>query len=50
LEDQQAVELAIARYTLRDPLPKKLSNKPATNNYKSKLCDTYMAFCKFNKI
>ena len=28
LEDQQAVELAIARYTLENPQTKKLSNKP----------------------
>ena len=50
LEDQQAVELAIARYMLKDRTTGETSNRPATNNYKSKLCDTFMAYCKFNKI
>jgi integrase len=43
LNDTKAVELAIARY-------KKKNGRPATNNYKSKLCDTYAYYCKFYKI
>jgi integrase len=35
--------LAIARYT-------KQNGRPATNNYKSKLCDCYQHYCKFHKI
>lgn len=37
------VELAIAKYT-------KQNGRPATNNYKSKLCDCYQHYCKFFKI
>ena len=43
LKDTKAVELAIARY-------KKKNGRPATNNYKSKLCDTYATYCKLNHI
>jgi integrase len=35
--------LAIARY-------KKKNGRPATNNYKSKLCDCYATYCKLNKM
>jgi hypothetical protein len=50
LEDQQNVELAIARFKLKDPISREFTDKSATNNYKSKLCDTYAVYCKFNKI
>jgi integrase len=43
LKNTIAVELAIARYT-------KQNGRPATNNYKSKLCDCYQHYCKFHKI
>ena len=43
LENTQAVELAIARYI-------KVNGRPATNNYKSKLCDCYQHYCKFHHI
>ena len=43
LNDTQSVELAIARY-------KKKNGRPITNNYKSKLCDTYATYCKLNHI
>ena len=43
LKDTQTVELAIARY-------KKKDGRPITNNYKSKLCDCYAAYCKLNKM
>lgn len=43
LNNPQAVELAIARY-------KKKNGRPATNNYKSKLCDHYATYCKLYKI
>ena len=43
LNDPQSVELAIARY-------KKKNGRPITNNYKSKLCDTYATYCKLNHI
>jgi len=43
LKDPEAVQLAIARY-------KKKDGRPVTNNYKSKLCDTYATYCKLHKI
>jgi integrase len=43
LKDTKAVELAIARY-------KKKNGRPATNNYKSKLCDQYATYCRFNHV
>lgn len=43
LQDTQAVEIEIARY-------KKQNKRPATNNYKSKLCDCYATYCKFYKV
>jgi hypothetical protein len=43
LKNTVAVELAIARYT-------KQNGRPATNNYKSKLCYCYQHYCKFYKI
>jgi integrase len=43
LKKPRDVELAIARYL-------KSNKRPATNNYKSKLCDCYATFCKFYKI
>jgi integrase len=43
LRNPQQVELAIARYTKRN-------KRPATNNYKSKLCDCYATYCKYYKI
>ena len=43
LTDSQSVELAIARY-------KRKNGRPITNNYKSKLCDTYATYCKLNHI
>jgi integrase len=43
LNDTVQVELAIARYIKKD-------GHPATNNYKSKLCDCYARYCKFYKI
>ncbi len=43
LKNTKEVELTIARY-------KKKNSRPITNNYKSKLCDTYAAYCKFYKI
>jgi len=43
LNNPQAVELAIGRY-------KKKNGRPATNNYKSKLCDCYATYCKLNKM
>jgi len=43
LKDTKAVEIQIARY-------KKKNGRPATNNYKSKLCDCYNTYCKFYKI
>jgi len=43
LNDPQSVELAIARY-------KKKNGRSITNNYKSKLCDTYATYCKLNRI
>lgn len=42
LTDTKAVELAIARY-------KQADGRNITNNYKSKLCDCYATYCKFNK-
>ena len=43
LKDTKTVELTIARY-------KKKNGRSITNNYKSKLCDTYATYCKFNHI
>ena len=43
LKDTKAIELAIARY-------KKKDGRPITNNYKSKLCDCYATYCKYNGI
>jgi integrase len=43
LKNPQAVELAIARYI-------KHNGRPATNNYKSKLCDAYKHYCKLYRI
>jgi hypothetical protein len=43
LKNPLQVELAIARYT-------KQNGRPATNNYKSKLCDCYQHYCKLHKI
>jgi hypothetical protein len=43
LKNTVAVELVIARYT-------KQNGRPATNYYKSKLCDCYQHYCKFYKI
>jgi integrase len=43
LKDTKAVELAIARY-------KKKDGRPATNNYKSKLCDIYAMYCRLFKV
>lgn len=43
LNDTQAVELAIADYIKTD-------GHKATNNYKGKLCDCYVRYCKFYNI
>jgi integrase len=43
LKNPLQVELAIARY-------QKQNGRPATNNYKSKLCDCYQHYCKLYKI
>jgi integrase len=43
LKDTKAVELAIARYI-------KKNGRPATNSYKSKLCDCYQHYCKLYHI
>ena len=43
LDKPAEIELAIARY-------RKQNGQPATNSYKSKLCECYQYFCKFNKI
>jgi len=43
LNNPQTVELAIARY-------QKQNKQPASNNYKSKLCDSYQHYCKLHKI
>jgi integrase len=47
LGDPADVELAIARYKCIDPKTRKLTEKAASNNYKSKLCDCYATYCKF---
>jgi integrase len=44
------VELAIARYKLIDRHTRKVSNRPASNAYKAKLCDSYAAFLKYHKM
>jgi len=43
LKDTVAVELAIARYA-------KQNGRPATNSYKSKLCDCHLHYCRLYKI
>jgi len=43
LEEPEKIELAIARYIKRN-------KQPASNSYKSKLCECYQYFCKFYKI
>ena len=50
LKNPIEVELAVARYKLQDPKTKKPSTKPASNSYKSKLCDCYAVNCRFFKI
>ena len=43
LNNTEEVDLAIARYIKND-------GRPASNNYKGKLCDCYARYCKFYKI
>jgi integrase len=43
LDKPQDIEQAIARY-------QKVNGRPATNNYKNKLCTSYTAYCKFTNI
>ena len=50
LENPQEVELAIARWKLIDQKTKKLTNTPASNTYKAKLCYTYQHYVKFYKL
>ena len=50
LDNPQEVELAIARRKLTDSSTKKLTDKPASNTYKSKLCFTYQHYVKFYKL
>jgi hypothetical protein len=46
LNNPTSVELAIARYKCIDPKTRKLTDRPASNNYKSNLCDCYATYCK----
>lgn|GEM_PF-635081 len=50
LDNPQEVELVIARLKLTDPKTKKLTNQPASNTYKAKLCFTYQHYVKFYKL
>ncbi len=50
LDNPQEVELAIARWKLTDQKTKKLTNTPASNTYKAKLCFTYQRYVKFYKM
>ncbi len=46
LNNPVSVEMAIARYKCIDPLTRKLTDRSASQNYKSKLCDCYATYCK----
>jgi len=46
LNNPTSVELAIARYKCIDSKTRKLTDRAASNNYKSKLCDCYATYCK----
>jgi len=50
LDNTEEVELAIARYTLLEPITHKKTNQPASGSYKAKLCDAYQHYCKFNRV
>ena len=43
LKDTKTIEIMIARYKMKN-------GQPITNNYKSKLCDCYNGYLKFNQI
>ncbi len=43
LNNTKEVELVIAQYRKKD-------GRPITNNYKSKLCDCYATYCRFNNM
>jgi hypothetical protein len=47
LNNPPSVELAIARYKCIDLRTRKLTDRPASNNYKSKLRDCYATYCRF---
>lgn len=46
LANPEEIELAIARYKIKNNLTNQFTDKPATNRWKAQLCTAYMHYCK----